>query len=278
VRVSDVDDLDDYKRYFETQRVLIRSQLVLNAALRQRGVPELPSIKHRTDPIAWLQQNLEAIGLKDSEVLQISLAASTGASAEDQAAIINAVVRAYMDEVVVVHTKTRTNRYDNLKKLKEQYGQMLKERRETLRKLSESVGAHESLTSQEKKVLPRLYHDLRTQRVKLLLERAEADTLLARRKKAVGLPTEPVRKQIAQIEDRLAVLIARQTVLDEELSRVKLEMREATNQQLDLEALNDDITQMENSYRKVGAEVEALNIELGAPPRILILDLAGAPR
>ena len=67
--------------HFETQRVLLRSNLVLNAALKQPGVSELPSIKHRTDPIAWLQQNLEAISLKDSELLQVSLAASSGASA-----------------------------------------------------------------------------------------------------------------------------------------------------------------------------------------------------
>ena len=111
-----------------------------------------------------------------------------------------------MDEVANVYTKQRSARHDKLKKLKTQYGEMLRERRDNLRKLSVYVGSHESFTSQEKKVLPRLYHDLRTQRVKLLLERAEAETLLARRKKAEGAATEPVRKEIAQIEDRLAVL------------------------------------------------------------------------
>jgi len=272
--LSNVGGLDDYKRYFETQCVLIRSNLVLSAAFQQPGISELASIKRRTDPVAWLQQNLEATNLKDSEVLQVSLAASSGASAKDQAAIINAVVRAYTDQVANVQTKRRTDRHDQLRKLRQQYGDLLRERRETLRKLSVSVGSHESLTSHEKRSLPRLYLDLRTQRVKLLLERAEAETLLARRKKAVGVPTEPVRKEIAQIEDRLAVLTARQTVLDEELSRVKLEMREAANQDLDLSALKDDITQMENSNRKVGAEVEALNTELAAPPRIRIIEEA----
>ncbi|MFI5455697.1 MAG: hypothetical protein ACHRXM_09625 [Isosphaerales bacterium] len=277
VMVSNVDGLDDYKRFFETQCIVIRSNLVLNAALRPPEVSKLPSIRQRTDPIAWLQQNLEAIRLKDSEVLQVSLAATSGASTADQAAIINAVVKAYMDEVVDVYTKRRVVRHDQLKKLKRQYEEMLKERRDNLRKLSQTV-ASDQLTSQEKEVLPRLYHDLRTQRVKLLLERAEAEALLARRKKAEGARSEPVRKEIAQIEDRLAVLIARQKVLDEELSRVKLEMREVTDQQLDLEALKDDVTLMQESARKVGAEVEALTIELQAPPRIRVLDEAIPPR
>ena len=81
-----------------------------------------------------------------------------------------------------------------------------------MRKRSESAGSGESLGGLEKDVLPRLYHDLRTRRVQLRLEQSEAETLLARRKKAEGAATDPARQEIAQLEDRLAVLIAGQKV------------------------------------------------------------------
>src|SRR5207245_88924 len=119
------DGIEDYLRFLQTQSAWIRSRLVLNAALHQREVSQLPSIKNRTDPIAWLQQNLEVINLKDTEFLQISLAAGSGSSGKDQAAIINAVVRAYMEEVANVDIKRRADRHAMLKKLKQKYAEIL---------------------------------------------------------------------------------------------------------------------------------------------------------
>ena len=44
--------------------------------------------------------------------------------------IVNAVKRAYVEEVVNVDLKERTKRHDKLKKIKEHYEQMLTERHE----------------------------------------------------------------------------------------------------------------------------------------------------
>ena len=127
-------------------------------------------------------------------------------------------------------------------------------------------------------MLPRLYHDLRTRRVQLRLEQSEAETLLARRKKAEGATTDPSRQEIARLEDRLAVLIAGQKVIDEELERLTQEMRGTVGRELDLAAAKEDIAQMEDASRKIAAEVEALSVELEAPPRIRTIDDAVAPR
>ena len=123
---------------------------------------------------------------KDTEILQVSLASGSGLSGEDQATIINAIVRTYMDEVVNVELGSGSDRHEQLKKIKEAYAELLKKKRESLRKLSESPGPAGSMTDPEKDAWPRLYQDLRSQRVKLRLERAEAETLLERRKKSEG--------------------------------------------------------------------------------------------
>ena len=126
---------DDYSRYLKTQQSLIRSQLVLGVALRDPKIARLSAIKDRTDPIAWLQQNLEVKNLTGSQILEISMSPGCGASGADRAAIINAVKRAYMDEVISVGLKRRVERFDQLRKIKDQYTELLKQRRGHLRKL-----------------------------------------------------------------------------------------------------------------------------------------------
>jgi len=272
------DHRDDGKRELETQCVLIKSRLVVSAALRQPEISQLPAIKNQPDPIAWLQQILDVINLKDTEVLQVSLSPRSGASGKDQAAIINAVVNAYMEEVVNVDLKRREDRLGKLKQIKQSYADILKERRETVRKLSSSLGRKKPLTGPEENSLLRRRDNLLAQRLKLRLDRAEAETVLARRKKAAGAETDPRRKEIAQLEDRLAVLTAHEKVLQEELEHVSRERQNAAAVQgLDLEDLKEDIAQMQDVARKVGAEVEALNIELEAPPRVRVIEEAVPP-
>jgi hypothetical protein len=130
------------------------------------------------------------------------------------------------------------------------------------------------LTAPERDAWSRLYQDLRGQRVKLRLDRAEAETLLERRKKSEGAQADATRKEIAAIEEQLAVLNARQRVLDEELERFAHEMQAAAVQELDTKATEHEIELMEHAARNVAVEVEALNVELEAPPRIRIIDLA----
>src|SRR5262249_32310647 len=142
--------------------------------------------------------------------------------------IINAVKRAYIEEIAGVERQRRIERHKMLKSFKLRYSEVLKGQREMLKRYSEMMGSDKQpLMFLEKANLSRLYHDLRTQRVQLRLERTEAETLLARRKNAEGNATDSVRLEIARLEDRLAIVMARQKVLDEELERVTDEMHRA---------------------------------------------------
>jgi hypothetical protein len=263
------------RRYFETQRALLRSRLVILPALERREVRELPALKRNADAVSWLQQNLQAVQLQDSELLQVSLAADCGASADDQAAIVNAVVNAYMDQVANVHSKDREARLKNLIELRQRYVEMLKERRSTLSKLLESSGVDTALASDDRKELSRLFRELRAQRVGLRLERAEAETLLARRKQATS---ESVRKEIGLLEERVDVVRAKEAVLDDELSRLKLETRASVTQKLDLDTLRDEISRMKETSRKIAAEAESLAGEREGAARARIIEQATPPK
>jgi hypothetical protein len=272
------DSSDTYQRFMETQCVLIKSRMVIDPALHQPGISELAAIKSQADPITWLEQFLDATRLKDTQLLQIALGAHSGASNNGQAVIINAVVRAYMEQVVNSDTKRRADRHAKLKKVKQTYADIIRERRETQRKLALSVGNNAPLTNPEKNSMLRRQEGLLERQLKLRLDRAEAETLLERRRKLAGAQTEPVRKEIAQLEDRLAVLTAHERVLQEAIQEVASDKHRSDASALDLRELEDEISQMEGASRKIAAEVEALNIELDASPRVRIIEQAVAPK
>jgi len=267
---------DDYRRYQSTQLALVKSRLVLNAALQDQKVYRYRAVRELIDPIKWLQDNLEVQFVAGSEVMEIAL---SGDDPDEVAGLVNAVKKAYMDEIVLYDVKRRAERHATLKSIQEKYRELLKERREMLRKRPVTAASDDRLTvaGLERPELLSLHHGLWTQRIDLQLERAEAEARLARRKKAVGPATDPVRKEIDRIEDLLAGLTAQEKVIDEGLEQMAGEIRRAGNQALEREQLKIDIASIEDIYRKVTAEVEAMNVELEATPRIRTIEDAVPP-
>ena len=265
------DSPEDYERYLQTQAALIKSRLVINHALQRPAIAQLPAIKNQADPFGWLQQNLDVINVKKSELVQVSLSPRSGASSKDRAAIIDAVVSAYMQEVVGAELKRRADRHSILRKTKEKYAELILQRRETARKLAESVGNGGRLSSAEQKSLVRRHDKLLEQRLELRLGRAEAETLVERRTKALNREKAAnrdggsVRNELAQLEDRLAIIAAHERVLQDELNQVASERRSDAAGSLELKTINEELVLMEDVARKVGTELERLNVELDAP-------------
>jgi DNA repair exonuclease SbcCD ATPase subunit len=187
-----------------------------------------------------------------------------------------------MEEVVNRDIKWRVERHGILKELKGKYASMLKERRETLRKLTENPDIDDGLAREQREKAELLRsHALWSERLELRLEQAEAATLLDRRKEVARPATDAVRKEIAQIEDRLAVAMARQKVLDrelEEMNQSRSSRRELVPRTLDLAEQRNEIAQLEETYLKIATEVEKLNVELAARPRIRTIEDAVPPK
>ncbi len=73
--------------------------MALNAALRDSAVSNYRMIREQVDPIEWLQQNLKVEFIANSELMEISL---IGEDPQELAGIVNAVKKAYIEEVVNV--------------------------------------------------------------------------------------------------------------------------------------------------------------------------------
>lgn len=100
-----------FTMFQNTQQQMMVNPLVLTAALRDPAVADLPEILSQPDPIAWLQESLKVSYPAKSEIMKISLESPSG---ESCVKIVNAVVNAYMSEVVEEARKERLKRRDNL--------------------------------------------------------------------------------------------------------------------------------------------------------------------
>ncbi|MHB1556393.1 MAG: polysaccharide biosynthesis tyrosine autokinase [Isosphaeraceae bacterium] len=353
---------DFYKRYQSTQQTLVKSHLVLAAALLDPKVARYKMIEDLVDPIDWLQQKLGVDFVSGSEVMEISL---TGPDPDEVAGLVNAVKKAYMDEVVNVDLKRRTERFDYLKKMREHYTELLKKKRETMRRLAESVGSNdrETLALRQQYALEHLQFlqkerlEIQSQRRRLEVEMKQArpeaipepasiseaelnrlvdqhpavaeliaelaerelqlQTQMANlRRVARHAVTDPaiqalqftvkdlrgrversrrkvrpeVRRQAEQqvvidqetegddIRQDLAMLADLEQRLDNEIKSISIVNRSLTTNTLDLQANQEEVAQMEVAATKIAQEVEALAVELEAPPRIRLIDDATVPR
>jgi hypothetical protein len=273
-------EVGSYPRYLETQQVLIKSRGVLEAALRsgprETALRQLAAIKNRKNPVGWLEQNLQVTNPKNTQLIQVELRAGSDASADDQAAIINAVVGSYVEKVVVDEQRKLEDRRGLLKRHGERCSEVLRQRRAELESIQLKLRSADGLLEPEKQALSRLLYDLLKQRVQLNLDRAEAETLLNRRQSASNAAIEPVRKEINAIEERIAVLTARGNALDKELEKLRERLRPQSHT-LDLELAKQEIVELEQVSRAVNAEIERLNSESNAPPRIRVIEYASVP-
>ncbi len=111
----------EFARYRATQVELMRSQPLLVRALRDPAMGKLPLIQGQSDPVEWLQSDLQFEFPGDGELLRIRLRCRD----EDQGVkIVNAVIDAYFREYVEREIAERNQIEDRLRKSYEELSTM----------------------------------------------------------------------------------------------------------------------------------------------------------
>ncbi len=139
--VFEAEGQPDFGSYQRTTIALIKSRLVLNAALKQPGILELSMIRTMGDPITWLEKNLLIDFSIGPEILRIAL---NGENQEEIKKIVQAVRTAYLSEVVDREKNRRREQLKELERLWKESDERLREKRAKLRDLAESVGSGEA--------------------------------------------------------------------------------------------------------------------------------------
>jgi polysaccharide biosynthesis transport protein len=257
----------NYKRFLKTQLALLKSRQVINSSLQHSEIRELAAISGQDDPVSWMLDHLEVTNPEDTEVLELALAPGSGATAKDQAMLVNAIKQAYLDVVVNREYELGADRQRRLRQRLGTYQDLIKSRRETLRSPAQKKGDKSTLILQAQLDIEKR-QALRPMQIKLWLEKAGVEALLARRKKSEDSATDQGRKEIAKIEDQLAALDAQHKAVESELSRLAEKTAAVTDDSMDLQDLQDELKHYEKAARTINAELEMLTREIQAPSRI----------
>src|SRR5262249_36732506 len=123
---------NEFLIYRGTQLTLLKSRLVLKAALKQKDVAELALIKKLDDPVAWLEENLLVDVPHNGAVIRVGL---NGDQPKELTVLVNAVVEAYLKEIVNRIRNLTQDRIDQLKEIASKYEQEIERKKATMRQI-----------------------------------------------------------------------------------------------------------------------------------------------
>lgn len=132
------DSRTDFSSFQRTQIAYIKSRLVLNAALRDPKVSELKLVKDQSDPLTWLEKQVQADFSTGPEILRIQI---TGDESTGLVALVNAVRECYFKEVRGREIGWREQRLKLLKDIYADADRKLGEKRRMLTQMSQELGS-----------------------------------------------------------------------------------------------------------------------------------------
>lgn len=127
---------EEFDGFRQTQAEIITSRLVLNAAIRPAEVRNLPTLQAHPDPIEWLAAALR-VDFPAPEVMRVGL---DGENTDDLRVLVDAVVGAYLRDVVNKETAERADRLKRLNEMAAGMEESLKRKRYALRVLATGLG------------------------------------------------------------------------------------------------------------------------------------------
>ncbi len=134
-------DNAEYEAYRKTQVQLIKSPLVLMAALRRPGINGLETLAGEQDKVGWLMRYVQVSAPMESEVLQVRM---RGEDPKEITQIVNAVTNSYLNDVVNKEKAERLARRDTLEKKYKENMAEVRERLDTYHNLAKSLGTTDS--------------------------------------------------------------------------------------------------------------------------------------
>ncbi len=257
------------EQFRQTQRSLLRSELVLQQALRQHNgrLAHLPPLQGVADQVGWLGERLE-IGYDGdaSEVLSVSLPDVDPKVAVE---IVNTVVEAYLQEVVDKERMTLVDQINTLKAAGATLSKQIQADADRVHQLT--GGATDRRYELAVAELRELAEDQRQLREQLAqVNRETAKIASAGPGNAEQRPTDQLRVEAERLKGDLQQLQAQRGKVREELSAMSAYNSEAT-------VIGRRRRSAETTLEELEAEIARRELELKLPSRVHLLMLAELP-
>jgi capsular exopolysaccharide synthesis family protein len=131
------DSAGDFANFQKTQVTVVKSKLVLKAALKLTPVADQHLERRYGSPLEWLMEHLEVDFTEGPEILRISL---SGDDREELTAVVNGVMTAYLDEFINNERTRRRAQLKQLEKLRAERLTSLQAKRRILQRFAPRLG------------------------------------------------------------------------------------------------------------------------------------------
>jgi hypothetical protein len=245
----------EYRLFKDTQRALVKSYYVLNAAVRKPGIATLSIFRGRSvTPEEWIEQHLEVDFPHQSEFMQIRLRGIEG-QGPDLARIVDAVAQAYSDEAIYKERARQSAALDLLNRSLEDLRSKIAEKSELMLAIAKDGDRHDEATAG---VLQQVNLG-ELERVDLELMRLESEQL-----KLEGGDEDSSSKFY---ETRIAQLRKRQ-------AEIMKALIQETEPSAELNALKREIEELEQLARELAMKVNRARVDSRLPARIELVQPA----
>jgi hypothetical protein len=251
--------------YCRTRAALAKSRRVLLEALRSEKVAKLALLKDLgTEPVDWLEQNLQA-GFPDSpQVMRISLRSSK--HTEDLVPLVEAVTQAYFKEIV---DKDKTVREEQLRVLTDvgrRFEDRIKGIRRVQRDLQERVGPGDKPPSFQQEQARADYEDAKAELTRTRGELRRLRVREARDRDRLKAATEAERNaKLEKVREEIESLQELEKRLEADAERLAKPNKIVPGTALDLSESQRELAEKEDTLKAIRKRVSMLEVELQAP-------------
>jgi RNA polymerase sigma factor (sigma-70 family) len=262
----------DPASYRKTQVYLLMCRSNIQSALKRDEVKRLAIVKKLTEPVRWVERSIETVLLDNSGILRVSCGEG---SPEERAVLINAIVDAYMDNMVYAEQQEKQKRVAELERAFNDRKAELKAKRERL--LRSSVERGDGSLSLRRQSDQEELAELRKELLRVRLAKAGAR---GRGKYWESEEGEKVKAALGKLKEELAALTEQEKLLEADLESLKKRAEKLANieaeQREELRSYREDIAAEEQFRKEMASRLKTYQVELLARPRIRVLQRAEA--
>jgi hypothetical protein len=272
-------DRDRFDIYKNTQAELLRSRYVLRAALRNPKIAKLASVEREQaagNAEAWLGRRLAIQFPSKAEIMAVSL---SGDDRKESVVLLNAIVDAYLSEVVDAERSRKLRHLSDLEKLGGERDFEVRKKREMLKQLTQMSGASDTgeLAMSQKLALEQLTLN-RQEMAKFQREQRQHKVELAVQKAFLEDAKESERaailKEIKRLEVTIAVSAEQEEAMKKQLEAMQSEAAKFGRTSVEMDMVRADLKNMEAVQSQIASEMEKLKVDLNSAPRVTVLERA----
>jgi polysaccharide biosynthesis transport protein len=247
---------NDFAIFTKTQVALLKSKLVLDSALRNPSVRGLSVFASSTDPVEWLQDNLEVGFAGNSEILSITLRGPK-AQAQELTQIVDAVAAAYKKEVIDSERSRQLAQRDQMERSLNNLSAELKRKYEDYLDIAKGMGREDASGS-----------DIELQLAAKQLDRIDAELMQLEREQWKLATTEEAKDSKSSAANSVRANTARMTELRKRQTELRKEIQGRTSRSVELETRKEELKQLQRIANDLSLKLEKMDINAAAPPRI----------